>query len=298
MDRRAFLQSSLAFSGSVAVLSTTTSTAVAHAETTTTTDAIWDLHCHLSGVPGTTVQERLDQMLIYADRMKVERMVYFMGLTWSSNPTPDDFRKQNDEVLEALRLAPQRLLGFAYVNGNYPQESLAEIERCVAQGPMVGIKLWTARRCSDPEMDPLILRCSELQAVVYQHTWMKSQGNQPGESTPLDVVELARRHPHARIICGHTGGDWTRGIRAVRSTPQITIDLGGSEPTAGFVEMAVRELGADRILYGSDCGGRSFASQLAKVYGAPITSEQRQLILGQNLRRLLAPILATKGIMV
>src|SRR3712207_6583780 len=32
--------------------------------------------------------------------------------------------------------------------------------------------------------------------------------------------------------------------------------------------MAVRELGAERILYGSDAGGRSFASQLAKVTGA------------------------------
>ncbi len=34
--------------------------------------------------------------------------------------------------------------------------------------------------------------------------------------------------------------------------------------------MAVRELGAERVIYGSDAGGRSFASQLAKVYGADV----------------------------
>ena len=34
--------------------------------------------------------------------------------------------------------------------------------------------------------------------------------------------------------------------------------------------MAVRELGAERVIYGSDVGGRSFASQLGKVMGAAV----------------------------
>ena len=70
----------------------------------------------------------------------------------------------------------------------------------------------------------------------------------------------------------------------------------GSDPTAGLVEMAVRELGADRILYGSDCGGRSFASQLAKVTSADIADADRKKILGGNLRKLLFPILKAKGV--
>jgi len=48
----------------------------------------------------------------------------------------------------------------------------------------------------------------------------------------------------------------------------VTAEICGSDPTAGIVEMAVRELGAQRVMYGSDFTGRSFASQLAKVYGA------------------------------
>ena len=60
--------------------------------------------------------------------------------------------------------------------------------------------------------------------------------------------------------------------------------------------MAVRELGPRRIIYGSDVPGRSFASQLAKVMGADVSDEDRRLILGENLRRLLTPILDAKGI--
>jgi predicted TIM-barrel fold metal-dependent hydrolase len=60
--------------------------------------------------------------------------------------------------------------------------------------------------------------------------------------------------------------------------------------------MAVRELGAERVLYGSDAGGRSFASQLAKVLGADIPDSAKQLILAGNLKRILQPILREKGV--
>ena len=61
-----------------------------------------------------------------------------------------------------------------------------------------------------------------------------------------------------------------------------------------MMEMAVRELGADRIIYGSDAGGRSFASQLAKVQGADIDNAAKKMILGRNYQRLLQPILNDK----
>jgi predicted TIM-barrel fold metal-dependent hydrolase len=59
--------------------------------------------------------------------------------------------------------------------------------------------------------------------------------------------------------------------------------------------MAVRELGAERVVYGSDAAGRSFASQLAKVFGAVVPEAAKELIFAGNLKRLLAPILRDKG---
>jgi len=49
------------------------------------------------------------------------------------------------------------------------------------------------------------------------------------------------------------------------------------------------------VIYGSDVGGRSFASQLGKVMGADIPESAKRLILGENIRRLLTPILQMKG---
>ena len=42
-----------------------------------------------------------------------------------------------------------------------------------------------------------------------------------------------------------------------------------------------------RILYGSDSGGRSLGSQLAKVHGAAIPDEAKRLIFGENLKRMI-----------
>lgn len=257
---------------------------------------IWDLHCHLSGVPGTTPEERLAALIRYADRLGVDRLCVFMGMEWSYDPAPEKLRKDNDEVLRAIRRFPDRAFGFVYLNPNHVQSSLDELNRCVRDGPMVGVKLWVAKHCNAPELDPIIGRATELKAPVFQHTWLKITGNLPGESTPMDLAELAARHPRATFFCGHSGGDWEQGLRAIRPYRNVYADLAGGDPAAGVTEMAVRELGPERVIYGSDAGGRSFASQMAKVYGANVSDATRALIFAGNLKRLLRPALGAKGI--
>jgi predicted TIM-barrel fold metal-dependent hydrolase len=257
---------------------------------------IWDIHCHLSGVAGDSPELRLQKLLEYADRMGIARLCIFMGMQWSYDPTPEKMRQENDEVLQALRHFPNRAFGFVYLNPKHRQASLDELNRCVRDGPMVGVKLWVAAHCNEPELDPLLERATELKAVIFQHTWIKVTGNLADESTPMELAQLAARHPRATIVCGHSGGDWELGLRAIRPYRNVFTDLGGGDPTAGFTEMAVRELGMERVIYGSDAGGRSFSSQLAKVFGANISSTARRLILGENLKRLLKPILDQKGV--
>lgn len=257
---------------------------------------IWDLHCHLSGVAGLTPEERLGNLLRYADRMGMERLCIYMGMKWFQDPSPDELVQQNDDVLRAMAKYPDRVFGFVYLSAKHIERSLSELERCVAKGPMVGVKLWVAEHCNVPEIDPLIARAAELKAVIFQHTWLKTNGNYAGESRPEDLVALAKRFPNVPMICGHTGGNWELGIRTIRDQKNLSADLAGSDPTAGITEMAVRELGADRVIYGSDGGGRSFATQLAKVHGAAISDADKQKIFCDNLRGMMLPILKAKGI--
>lgn len=255
---------------------------------------IWDGHCHINAYSGTPA-ERVGKMLEVADRMGVSRLCIYMGTTFYTEPTEEQLKLANDEVLEAVAAWPDRVFGWVYLSPAHLELSLSELERCVANGPMVAIKLWVAQNCDTPETDAIVKRAGELKAPVFQHTWQKITGNLPGESTANDLVRLAQRHPEVTFICGHSGGDWELGIRAIRPCKNIYADLAGGDPTSGFTEMAVRELGASRVIYGSDVPGRSFGSQLAKVMGARIDERDKELVLSGNLKRILKPVIDGKS---
>jgi predicted TIM-barrel fold metal-dependent hydrolase len=257
---------------------------------------IWDDHCHLGSVPGDTPEERMTALVRWADRLGIERLLLSQGYCSQLHPTPDQFRQENDRVMRAVRCFPDRAYGSVYLSPAYPDFSVEEFNRCVRNGPMVSIgEVEADKPCSVPEMDRIVECAASMKMPVLQHTWLKIGGNEPGESTPYDVVVIARRHPEVQFVCIHTGGDWERGIRIIRDAQNVSAEIAGSNPTSGFVEMAVRELGAERVIYGSDVGGRSFASQLGKVLGADVPDSAKELILGGNLRRLLAPVLRAKG---
>jgi predicted TIM-barrel fold metal-dependent hydrolase len=259
---------------------------------------IWDVHTHLDGVEGDTPEARMEVLVRHMDRLGIERIILSQGYDqYIRNPTPDQVREENDRVMRAVRHFPNRAYGSVYLSPTNVRFCLEEFDRCVRDGPMISVgELEADVRCNSPALDPIVERAVSLKVPILQHTWIKTNGNEPGESTPYDLVELARRHPQAQFICGHTGGNWELGIRAIRDVKNVCAEIAGSDPTSGFVEMAVRELGAERVVYGSDAGGRSFASQMAKVIGAEIPDSAKEMILGGNLRRLLQVSLAAKGL--
>ena len=293
VNRRTLLKSfcaggSLALAGRVSWLS--------HASESGGRTQVWDVHSHLHSVPGDTPDDRMAALIQFADRLGVERLILSQGYSADRHPTPQQLREENNRVMRALRRFPDRAYGSVYLSPAYPDFSLQEFDRCVRDGPMVAIgELEADKRCNIPEMDPIVERAAAMKVPILQHTWLKIGGTEPGESTPYDLVELAQRHPQVQFICAHTGGDWERGIRIIRATKNVSAETAGFDPTSGVVEMAVRELGAERVIYGSDVGGRSFASQLAKVIGADIPDSAKELILGGNLRRMLTSILQAKG---
>jgi len=77
------------------------------------------------------------------------------------------------------------------------------------------------------------------------------------------------------------------GVADVQDCPNVLVDTSGSQPEQGIVEWAVAQLGAERLVYGSDVVGRDFGTQIGRVLGARLTARQRDLILGGNACRLL-----------
>ena len=202
-------------------------------------------------------------------------------------PTPAQFRQDNARVYEWMKREPGFVHGWIYVNPEYEQESLDEIDRAVNEYGMIGIKLECGCVCTDPRYRPIMEKAESLGIPILQHTWFKITGCIPGESTPSDLAALAREFPQVKIIMAHLGGDWQRGIKAVRVLPNVLVDICGSIVDCGMIEQAVAELGAERILFGTDLPDIGFWTNFGKVEGAEITREQKNLILYENANRLL-----------
>jgi predicted TIM-barrel fold metal-dependent hydrolase len=201
-------------------------------------------------------------------------------------------RAKPELVLKPFEAWPNRLFGMIQLNANDVKASLAALDRWLRDGPMTGVYFPGggpgARACSDPALRPLVEKVIELKGVIMQHTWNKTGGKQgPGESTPAELADLAANYPGQVFLCAHAGGDWEQGLRAVRDTPNVWIETSGFDATAGFLEMALREVGEDRIVFGSHLPSRSLGTELTKVTAAEITEEAKGKILGANYRRLL-----------
>lgn len=231
----------------------------------------------------------------------IKRLCVFLhvGLGTADRATETRLHDNPNAVLAPLERWPETLLGLIRLNPMDVRRSLDALNRWMRDGPMVGVYFASGNQASLPcnhrNFDPLVRRIDELGGVIIQHTWFKTGGKESsGESTPSELAELAERFPDVRFVCAHAGGEWEKGIRAIRACPNILAETSGFDATAGFIDMAVRELGPDRIVFGSHLPSRALGTELSKILSADISKQARMKILGQNLRRLLAPILSRK----
>ena len=266
---------------------------------------IWDMHYH--GIFGGNFRQH-EENLFYVERMGIERM---LSLDIAGSPTDPLGTSLSDEkkreIRDFLEKNTDRVSGLIPIDPSQPAESCRKIEEWVRHGPCIGIKYYGGNPggvvCSHPNNDAIIRLAAELQGVIYIHTWMKIGGqprrpggdNEPGESTPRDVALLAERFPDVPFICGHSGGDWELGVRAVRRLENVYIEFSGSDPHSGQVDYTVGELGASRLVWGGHGPSRSYSTELSKVFDADLTPAERLQIFGGNLRRIAAPIFREKG---
>ncbi len=251
-----------------------------------------DIHVHPLNCFGsyrvTSPEADAKRLVATARRSGVTKMcVFSLYETTPYEPTAEQCRLANDYVLRMRDAEPEAILPFCYVTPAFPDEAVAEIERCVGGQAMAGVKLWVARRATDPGLDPIMEAAVAKDVPVLQHAWLKTTGNLPGESTPFDVADLARRHPKARIIMAHLNGVGYRGIEAVVDVPNVVVDTSGGDPESGLVEAAVQRLGPQRVVYGSDAPIRHFGVTMNKVLGADIPDAAKRAILWENALRIL-----------
>jgi predicted TIM-barrel fold metal-dependent hydrolase len=192
-------------------------------------------------------------------------------------------REGNELVVDACRRHPDRLIGFATVNPWYGEAAHDELRRAAAAGlrglilhpPLQGVVL------ADDLADGVVAVAGELGLPVYVPT------GTPVHSLPLQLTELARRFPAVRFLMGHMGHTdfWIDSIPAVAAAPNLYAEISYKQPHV--IEDAVRTLGADRVVFGSDAPFNDLRLELEKFLAADLDDRERALVGAETLLALL-----------
>ena len=115
-------------------------------------------------------------------------------------------------------------------------------------------------------------------------------------SLPSDFLPWADEYPNITLLLAHLGngggaaGDPTMQVRAIQASRHgnVLVDTSSARSMLpGLVEWAVAEVGAEKILFGSDTPLYSVSMQRARIDHAEISETDKQAILYKNARRVL-----------
>jgi predicted TIM-barrel fold metal-dependent hydrolase len=214
----------------------------------------------------------LDGIVAEMDRLGVEKVCAFsFGVVFS------DEQHGNDVVAEAVARYPDRFVGFTGLNPHRGRDAmLSELERCAKLG-LRGIKLIPHYQAF-PEEDPLIdvpcLWAHEHGQIILNHYW----------GSPEQMERLVTTYPDACFITGHAITAYAGIMKAHPNLYVCSCPL----HTPRACEDMVDVIGAARLLFGSDLQDLPIAWGLGPILTARLSVEEKGLILGGNLRRILA----------
>ena len=190
----------------------------------------------------------------------------------------------NDHTLEAAARHPGRLLPYGCLNPSYPGLFRSEFERLFVTGRVIGYKPAPFR-----QVVPLT---APVHTPVYE--WAEALGKPvlcgDGPLRLAEVEQLAPRYPGIRFLNAHTGSSYAfaeNTVAVARQYSNVYAEITYTLIWYGMIEYLVEELGAGRVLYGSDCVMRDLAPQLGWVAWARIGLEDKRRILGANMARIL-----------
>ena len=114
-------------------------------------------------------------------------------------------------------------------------------------------------------------------------------------SLPADFMPFANAFENVTLILAHLGngggaaGDPTLQVRAIQESRHGNVYVDTSSARSimpGLIEWAVREVGAEHILFGTDTPLYSTAMQRARIDSAEISDSDKRRILCENAERM------------
>lgn len=199
---------------------------------------------------------------------------------------PTMIRRANEAAAELVSLDPELFILGVSPDPFHLDDSLALVEEWVRQrgARIIGeIVPYIGKYDREgPAMDAIYEQAVALDVPLNNHS------STPEDSAAVD--RLASRHPNARIILAHVGGTWAwrQGVEVARRHDNVWLDTSGWVMVAGgSMEVALRELGASKFVFGIDYPLCDIDSWIARLERLPLSDSDRERIAWRNAAELM-----------
>lgn len=292
-----------------------------------------DAHCHffssrflelltqsLPGLPESGRAAAVAQKLGWADPGSPEAL----AATWTAELDRNRVNRaalissvpgDEDSVAEAVRLYPDRFVGFFMFNP-LAADASERLDCALSSLNMRCVCLFPAMhkfRLDDERVGKVFEAAEKHQAAVFVHCGVLTVGvrKKLGLPSPFDlrlgdplaVAAVAANHPRVPVIIPHFGaGMFREALMAAEACPNIHLDTSSSNGWikyhAGLTletvfRQALAVAGADRLLFGTDSsffprGWQKgiYAAQTSALTMAGAGEQERAAIFGANFDRL------------
>lgn len=251
---------------------------------------IFDAHTHVG--PALAYQNSLfsalkgAELVSIMDLAGIEKACVFAPLWIGGEFFDPEFKEANRVVFQATRDFPDRLIGYGRVNPKVGQAAVDELERCIHDYGFRGLKLHPdteGYKTNDLEiLAPLFDLLDQHRLLSFFHS-----GYFP-TCQPALFAPLAQAFPNVPMILAHIGyRHWMDASILAQQAPNIYLETAGNSAPANIYG-AIRVVGADRVLFGTDSPYHEPNYCRNKVEMLPgLTDDERQLVMGGNMSRLL-----------
>lgn len=193
----------------------------------------------------------------------------------------------NQEMARNMARFPDRYVPYVTIDPNFlsPEEIQATIQKYHVELKFPGLKPYFPRNRYPLTGEKFV-------------PWFRF-GNEHGlfalihfdaETTVADIETLAPLYPDLTLIIAHAGCAYPAArniIELAKKYPNVYAEITFTAVLSNVIEILVREIGADRVLFGTDTPMRDPAPQLGWVLYANIPPEAKQKILGLNMKKIL-----------
>jgi predicted TIM-barrel fold metal-dependent hydrolase len=192
----------------------------------------------------------------------------------------------NRELAEKLAAHPggkDLFLPCAWINPNFGEAAVSELETCVREWGFVALKLMPTHhfiRLVGTVAHSLMRKAQELKIPVTIHSGTFL-------AHPLEIAVMARAFPDVPVIMDHMGYRYhvAEAIAAAQQTPNIYLATTAvMEPH--WIRQAVKEIGADRVMFGSNAPYVWPTTQIQVIHQAELSETDERKLLSENCARL------------